>query len=596
MLGDGDIASFFYYMGIALKKAAPRYKKPLPVLTPEYLGDIPTFTRNFFRELFSRLKREGGKGGKGEAGNLKSPHRRFTHSPFLVVLDNYQDVPEDSNLHDVLHTAMSEVPEGVNLLVLSRVEPPSVLARLRLCEHAACLDWEKMRLTPEETIGISMVRFGDHGLDPDILNQLHDRVHGWAAGVVLMLEQSRGGAPLVAEPATTNQKLLFDYFAGEIFHRCKPKVQEFLLKTALFPKITAKAAEALTGIAESQTILDDLSRRNYFTVRHGGPDGDTYQYHPLFKEFLLKEEEKCYAPEELKALRRRAANLLRGFGYIDEAADLFIKIGNWELLVQLILQHAATQLAHGRWHTIMKWISALPAEHIDSNPWLLFYRASATMPQDLFAARKDFHRAYLEFKKQDDPIGLYLAWSSAVETFMYVWVDFAPLDYWIDEMEALRRLYPEYPSLEIEARVTYGMVGTAIWRRPDVQTMGKWGTAAISLLDKPVDLHIKLMIGYLLLLYYMWWQGNLAKSRMVFSMMREFGEDPHASIISRLLWKVTEAAHLYLIGEVEPAIKAAHEGLDMATESGVHHLDLRPFLRKRGGGAVYALHAGTAQE
>ena len=99
---------------------------------------------------------------------------------------------------------MAEVPEGINLLVLSRNEPPSVLARLRLCEHAACLDWEKMRLTPEETIGISSVRMGKES-PGKALTALHESVQGWAAGVVLMLEQSRGGAPLGAELPTTNQ-------------------------------------------------------------------------------------------------------------------------------------------------------------------------------------------------------------------------------------------------------------------------------------------------------------------------------------------------------------------------------------------------------
>src|ERR1039457_4973477 len=34
--GDADIATFFYYMGLASKKASPRFRKPLPLLTPEY--------------------------------------------------------------------------------------------------------------------------------------------------------------------------------------------------------------------------------------------------------------------------------------------------------------------------------------------------------------------------------------------------------------------------------------------------------------------------------------------------------------------------------------------------------------------------------
>src|SRR5512143_2821063 len=63
--GDGDIASFFHYMGLAARKAAPRVRKPLPVLTPEYLQGISTFTKRYFEKLYARLK-----------------------TPFSVVLDN----------------------------------------------------------------------------------------------------------------------------------------------------------------------------------------------------------------------------------------------------------------------------------------------------------------------------------------------------------------------------------------------------------------------------------------------------------------------------------------------------------------------------
>lgn len=41
--GDADLATFFYYLGLAAKNAAPRNPKPLPLLTPEYLLGIPVF-------------------------------------------------------------------------------------------------------------------------------------------------------------------------------------------------------------------------------------------------------------------------------------------------------------------------------------------------------------------------------------------------------------------------------------------------------------------------------------------------------------------------------------------------------------------------
>ncbi len=46
--GDGDPASFFYYLGLAATAKAPRKRRPMPLLTPEYLLDIEGFTRRFF--------------------------------------------------------------------------------------------------------------------------------------------------------------------------------------------------------------------------------------------------------------------------------------------------------------------------------------------------------------------------------------------------------------------------------------------------------------------------------------------------------------------------------------------------------------------
>src|SRR5690242_1000665 len=41
--GDNDPASFFYYLALAAHKATGRKRLPLPLLTPEYLADLPGF-------------------------------------------------------------------------------------------------------------------------------------------------------------------------------------------------------------------------------------------------------------------------------------------------------------------------------------------------------------------------------------------------------------------------------------------------------------------------------------------------------------------------------------------------------------------------
>jgi ATP/maltotriose-dependent transcriptional regulator MalT len=106
--GDADLATFFYYLGQATQKAAPRFRKPLPLLTPEYLPGLPVFTQRFFEQLYARLK-----------------------PPFALVLDNYQEAPEKSPLHELVSLGLSLLPEGIQVFVLSRTGPLPAFMRLR---------------------------------------------------------------------------------------------------------------------------------------------------------------------------------------------------------------------------------------------------------------------------------------------------------------------------------------------------------------------------------------------------------------------------------------------------------------------------------
>ncbi len=105
--GDADVATFFYYLGMAAIRHSESSAQPLPILTPEYLHDLASFARRFFRQLFSQLP-----------------------PPATLVLDNYQEVPADSAFHQVVLVAVSEIPLGANLIVISRADPPSHYARL----------------------------------------------------------------------------------------------------------------------------------------------------------------------------------------------------------------------------------------------------------------------------------------------------------------------------------------------------------------------------------------------------------------------------------------------------------------------------------
>ena len=156
--GDGDSATFFYYLGLAAKKVSPRVKKPLPLLTPEYLQGISTFALRYFENLYPRLR-----------------------SPSILVFDNYQEVPPEASFHEIIFQGLSNIPEGINVFLISRQDPHPALVRLEANHLMGILPWSELRLTLEESSGIAGVRFQEK-LSQKTIQRLHHTADGWAAG------------------------------------------------------------------------------------------------------------------------------------------------------------------------------------------------------------------------------------------------------------------------------------------------------------------------------------------------------------------------------------------------------------------------------
>jgi LuxR family maltose regulon positive regulatory protein len=152
-------------MGLAARNIAPSGKKALPALTPEYLPGLETFTRKYFEELFSRL-----------GSSVRS--LREKRKPAVLVFDNYQDVPSDSSFHEVIVNGLKVITDGINVIVISRSEPPAAYVRLRASSWISSVGWDDLlKLTLDESRSISRLP-GKKELGRDLLSSIHERSTG----------------------------------------------------------------------------------------------------------------------------------------------------------------------------------------------------------------------------------------------------------------------------------------------------------------------------------------------------------------------------------------------------------------------------------
>ena len=332
--GDADPGTFFHYLGLAAP-ARGRDARPLPRYAEEYRRDHPGFTRRWFREFFARLA----------PGSV-------------LVFDDFHDARTGHDERAAFAAGLEEIPAGITVVATSRGDPPRQFARLVARRAIGRLDAEALRFTRDEA-GALLRAAGE--ADQHVIDRVWQRVDGWAAGLILLHEHAaaRGRADDAGTPGPPHA--VFDYFAGEILNSAAPDARRAAMVSALLPHMSVPVVTALTGHPQIGHFLDAGYRRHLFVTRTdvGEP---VYQYHALFREFLLGQLRAEVPPDELAGLRRRAAELLEADGAVESAFELYRDAGDWPNAVRLTLAHAPKMITQGRVQPLAERIAALPAE------------------------------------------------------------------------------------------------------------------------------------------------------------------------------------------------------------------------------------------
>ncbi len=539
--GDADAATFFYYLRLAADEAAPSDELPLELLAPEYMSDLPGFSRRFFRHLYARLE-----------------------APGVVVFDNFQDAPEDSAFVTLVREGLAEIPDHVNVILCSRADPPPDFARFVVNEHMGLLDWGHLRLSLDEVRRIAQTRFS---LDEPALRELHARSDGWAAGVTLMLEHVKRTGQIELSRASDTAGTVFNYFAGEIFNRASPELQELLLRTACSGLITVGFAEQITDNPKAGVLLEELYRRHYFTYRRNEFEL-SYVYHSLFREFLLRRAGELWSREEVEAHNQRAAGLLASAGEIESAVGLYLQARDYDAATQLILREAGRLLASGRWQTLGGWMRALPAGYVQGAPWLLYWWGTSLIPVNQTEARSLLERCFQGMNEDDDRLGQLLAASGVIETWYFEWATFRPMDPWITVIAERLDPAPAFPSLDDELRVHSALLIALSYRAPGNPLLPRLVEHVTRLLDSAAEVNRKVTAATFLL-GYCYFASDYALAERILGLIRPLANDRELTPLNQLWWRARLGYYAFHIGEYDDAVSALNEARDIADRHGL---------------------------
>lgn len=542
--GDSDIATFFYYLSLAAKKAAPRVKKPLPLLMPEYMSGIPIFTRRFFEDLCSRV----------------SP-------PFVIVFDSYQEVSNDLYFHDVFINGLRVVPHGISVFILSREKPPPQFSGMMANNELAYIGWDDLRLTTDESYQMAKLRKA--GLPKNVVHALHERIGGWAAGLVLALERTGRGVAVQEELEQGTREAVFGYFAEEIFRRADPSLQDFLMRTSLLPVIGVPVAKSLTGNEGSGQFLSRLHRGNYFTERNSGPEA-AYRYHPLFREFLLSAARDSLARKDFLETKKKAAGLLEEAGMTEEAALLYKEAEDWEGMLRLVLTHAKDMISQSRNKTLEGWITCIPSYMHERTPWLLYWAGICRLHFNPDKGRVSLEHAFALFKSQGDFMGMTLSSTAIVMTYHFMSDDFTPLSRWYAEMSNISKNHGKRLSPQMRMALTTSMFVALLLIDPGHPKMKELVRQTRQAMRVVPDISERLIIGSLLQLYHSW-MGETAEMKVIIEELRPALKSHSVPPPASVFFSAMEAIFFWNVGAFDDSLQMVSEGLALQHSTGVYN-------------------------
>jgi ATP/maltotriose-dependent transcriptional regulator MalT/DNA-binding SARP family transcriptional activator len=559
---DGDIATFFHYMGVAVQKKSPRRKSSLPHFTPEHPPGVPVFAQEFFEDLYARLK-----------------------APVVLMFDDYHKAPPDAIFHEVIREGFSRVPSGILFILISRGAPPPPFAILRARQLAEEIGWKDLRMTVEETEEFGRFR-ASRKRTPATTRFLHRLTDGWLTGLLLLLDKTEMGR---IEPQRLKEHLpeeIFDYFGSEVFRKQGRRVQSFLVKTAFFPRMTAGMAERLTGDARAEQILSFLHRNNYFTDKRLHPV-PMYEYHSLFRNFLISRAAGEVSGRGITRLKRDVAAILESEGYAEDAGDLYRELRDREGFARVIENGAHELERQGRTRTLSGWLKEVPPDLREKHPWLLFWTGVCRLPSRPAEARRWFEKAFRKFKTSKDRPGMFYAWSGIVDAIVFGAEGLKPLDPWFPVLDRMMGRSGTYPSEEIEARVTCSIMRALALRRPPSYRADEWVERAEAVVRSSSDVRARVWC-LIALAYNRFHAGDLHEMAHLLESLRKSIRQPGISPDARLTAGWLEAAHANMNGMHDEALKIVAANLSFAKATGVHLMD----LLLMGHGALAALRKG----
>ncbi len=301
--------------------------------------------------------------------------------PGLLVLEDYHAITSPL-VHETLTFLLDHLPETMHVALITRRDPPLPLARWR-AHHDLCeLRASDLRFSLEETRQFLQQAI-PFPIAPETLQRLDERVEGWAAGLRLLalaLQRHRNPREIEQVLATFSggHQHILEYLVADVLNAQPQPLQDFLLQTSLFNRLTGSLCDALTGRQDSAQVLARLDQANLFLYPLDGT-GQWYRYHALFAEAMQLEARRRLGEERLEELYGKASRWYQEHDQPLEAVESALAGRDFSRAADLMENLSDPRVFQNEYYTLIRLADQLPEEQLQTRPSLCVVYATGLL-------------------------------------------------------------------------------------------------------------------------------------------------------------------------------------------------------------------------
>lgn len=282
----------------------------------------------------------------------------------VLVVDNLQLLHEQEIQQELCEFIRSN-PEK-RFVFLSRGLPPGWLIPFQYSGLMQVFDLDELFFDRDTARGL----FKEYGakLSEAELTEIMRSTLGYPLGLTILARRLGGGAEYGKRAFDEGVREIFIYFEEAIYKRLELPMRRFLLDLAPFEPFDTELAKMASGDSNAGDYLISIQRDTNMLILEGL---DEFRFWPVFRDFLMWEQQREYSEEQRRNLLGRGGLYFELKGEYGKALEYYSKAGEGGKVSELLIKSTTLHPGMGQYEKLEQYFRTLKDSQIKASPALM---------------------------------------------------------------------------------------------------------------------------------------------------------------------------------------------------------------------------------